>query len=47
MPQGVARLRRELPRILEDAENGLPLLAREVFAGLLDQFHDFDQRITA
>ncbi len=47
VPKGVARLRRELPRILEDAENGLPALAREVLAGLLDQFHDFDRRITA
>lgn len=28
VPKGVARLRRELPGILEDAENGLPALAR-------------------
>jgi transposase len=47
VPKGVARLRRELPGILEDAENGLPALAREVLAGLLHQFHDFDTRITA
>ena len=47
VPKGVARLRRELPGILEDAENGLPALAREVLAGLLDQFHDFDTRVTA
>jgi transposase len=47
VPKGVARLRRELPGILADAENGLPDLAREVLAGLLDQFHDFDRRITA
>jgi hypothetical protein len=33
VPQGVAGLRREL----EDAENGLPALAREVLAGLLEQ----------
>ena len=45
--KGAARLRRELPGILEDAENGLPALAREVLAGLLDQFHDFDMRVTA
>jgi transposase len=32
----VGRLRRELPGILEDAENGLPGLAREVLAGLLE-----------
>jgi len=47
VPKGVARLRRELPGILEDAENGLPALAREILARLLDQFHDFDTRITA
>ena len=43
----MARLRRELPGILEDAKNGLPVLAREVLAGLLDQFHDFDTRVAA
>ena len=47
VPKGVARLRRELPGILEDAENGLPELARQVLAGLLDQFHEFDTRIAA
>lgn len=45
--KGVARLRRELPGILENAENGLPALAREVLAGLLEQFHAFDRRVTA
>jgi transposase len=47
VPKGVARLRRELPEILEDAENGLPTLAREVLGGLLDQFHHFDARVAA
>jgi transposase len=47
VPKSVARLRRELPGILEDAENGLPALAREVLAGLLDQFRHFDTRVTA
>lgn len=42
VPKGVARLRRELPTILEDAENGLPALARQVLAGLLEQFRGFD-----
>lgn len=45
VPKGVARLRAELPRILEDAENGLPTLAREVLTELLDQFRELDQRI--
>ena len=47
VPKGVARLRRELPGILEDAENGLPVLARQVLAGLREQFYDLDTRITA
>ena len=47
VPKGVARLRRELPGILEDAENGLPDLAREVLAGLLEQFHELDARVSA
>ena len=47
VPKGVSRLRRELPGILEDAENGLPMLAREVLAGLLEQFREVDARISA
>jgi transposase len=47
VPHGVARMRRELPEILEDAENGLPALAREVLARLLEQFHEFDVRVAA
>jgi transposase len=39
VPKGVTRLRARLPQILADAENGLPALAREVLAGLLEQFH--------
>ena len=47
VPKGVARLRRELPGILEDAENGLPALAREVLSGLLEQLREVDTRINA
>ena len=43
--QGVGRLRTQLPQILEDAENGLPGLAREVLAGLLERFRELHQRI--
>jgi transposase len=45
VPQGVAQLRRQLPLILEDAENVLPALAREVLARLLEQFRELDQGI--
>ena len=47
VPKGVTRLRRELPSILEDAENGLPTLAREVFAGLLERFRTLDAEVAA
>jgi len=45
VPKGIARLRAQLPRTLEDAENGLPPLADEVLAALLEQFHELDQRM--
>ena len=47
VPRGIGRLRRELPGILEDAENGVPALAREVLSGLLEQFREADMRISA
>lgn len=45
IPAGLARLRRQLPQILEDAENGLPPLARQIMAALFEQFHFFDNRV--
>jgi len=45
VPVGIKRLRTQLPQILEDAENGLPLLAREIFANLLHELHYLDERI--
>lgn len=45
VPQGADRLRKALPDILEDANNGLPDLAREIMADLSDQLHEVDQRI--
>ena len=47
VPRGIGRLRRELPGILEDAENGVPALAREVLAGLVEQLREADLRISA
>jgi transposase len=46
LAQGVATVRKGLPEILEDAENGLPALAREVFAELYARLCGFDKRIT-
>jgi len=45
VPKGIAQLRWQLPQLLEDAENGLPALAREVLAGLLEQLRELDKRI--
>ena len=45
VPKGVAKLRGQLPSILEDAESALPALGRETLAGLLEQFRELDQHI--
>lgn len=45
MAQGIARLRRELPGILEDAENNLPDLARAAFAELRERLTELDRQI--
>ncbi len=42
--KGVGALRRALPGILEDAENGLTVLARECFAQSLEQLCVLDER---
>lgn len=43
--QGIVHLRRELPRILEDAENRLPDLAREMFAELQGRLTELDRQV--
>jgi transposase len=45
VPVGIERLRKQLPEILEDAENGLPLLARQILADLLEQLQRLDAQI--
>ena len=45
LTQGIGPLRRALPGILEDAENGLPMLARDTFAELADRLTDMEKRI--
>jgi transposase len=45
VPRGVGRLRRELPQILAEADEGIPLLAREVLSGLLEELRELEQRI--
>ncbi|MGH8579796.1 MAG: IS110 family transposase, partial [Gammaproteobacteria bacterium] len=43
--QGVHTLRRALPPLLEDAENGLTALGLELFWGLYERLVDLDKRI--
>lgn len=45
--QGLHHLRRRLPEILEDAENGLSPLARRLFADRYDCLVDLDRQIEA
>jgi transposase len=45
VPVGLKRLRKQLPEILADAENGLPVLARQILANLLQELHHFDEQI--
>src|SRR5450631_3958260 len=44
-PQGICHIQSKLPIILEDAENGLPMRTRELFARLLDHFKELDRHV--
>ncbi len=43
--KGARCVRRELPSILEDAENGVPWSAREMFGGLFEELVALDDRL--
>ncbi|GGO76308.1 putative family 20 transposase [Marinobacterium nitratireducens] len=45
LPQGRCHVRSQLPGILEDAENELPVVAREVFANQYERLCDLDRKI--
>ena len=45
VPQGAPALRRRLPELLEDADNTLPDIAREIFAELYDRWLDLERRL--
>ncbi len=42
--KGVAAVRKGLPEVLEDADNGLTVLSRELFAELLEELRTIEQR---
>lgn len=44
---GVSALRRWIPQVLEDAENGLPGLMRELLQGLSEELQAVDKRLAA
>jgi transposase len=47
LPQGVNQVRKRLPLVLQDAENALPSLSRELFAEMYDGFCTLDDNIKA
>jgi transposase len=44
---GLVKLRQQLPEILEDAENGLTMAARQIFADLQEQLIELDKQVSA
>src|SRR5262249_42101632 len=46
IPQGMARLRKRLPRVLEEADNGLSFLMRDLLQSLQSALSALDTRIT-
>ena len=45
MPKGISSLKRQIPEILEDAENGLLHVSRELFARLYAHFKELDRQV--
>ncbi len=47
VPVGIGKLRKRLPEILEDGENGLNGMERAAFAGLWEELRHLDERVAA
>ncbi|WP_157671038.1 IS110 family transposase [Chitinibacter sp. GC72] len=45
MPLGLSTLRRRIPEVLEDAENGLPAMMRDLIQRLLNHLNELDQQV--
>ena len=45
IPKGISYIRKSIPQILEDAENGLTILFRELLSTLYDEMVHLDKRI--
>jgi hypothetical protein len=46
IPQGIARLRKRLPRVIEEAEKGLPLVLRDLLQRLQSELRTLDTQMT-
>jgi transposase len=47
IPKGIRYVERQLPGILEDAENGLPEISRSLFARLFEHFRHLGEQVKA
>jgi transposase len=47
IPQGIARLRTRLPRVIEEADNGVSFVLRDLLPSLQSELSALDTRITA
>jgi transposase len=45
IPVGIRRVTENMPEILEDAENGLPGISRELFSRLFSHFRELDRQV--
>lgn len=46
IPKGIANIKKAMPLILEDAENGLTSLARELFSDLYGDLKELDEKVS-
>jgi transposase len=45
LPQGIHWVPKKMPEVLEDAQNGLPGVSRELFSRLLSHFRELDRHV--
>ncbi len=45
LPQGITHVRKRLPEIVEDSQNGLSMTARDFFSDLYTELHEADERL--
>ena len=45
LPRGIHCIAQKVPQILQDAENGLPAISRELFSRLPEHFRELDRQV--